>query len=72
MVSTMQFLIKKGNYDPVAMYFRNDYLQKYEECPDNILDFYHRRNCNKGINSNLKNHLEVEIYNYMRDTLQDF
>lgn len=58
----MQFLIKKGNYDPVAMYFRNDYMQKYEECPDNVLDLYHRRNCNEGINSYLKDHLEVEVH----------
>jgi hypothetical protein len=25
----MQFLIKKGIHGPVAMYFRNDYMQKY-------------------------------------------
>jgi hypothetical protein len=58
----MQFLVKKGIYDPVAMYFRNDYMQKYEECPDNVLDLYHRRNCNEGINSYLKDHLEFEVH----------
>ena len=56
----MQFLIKKGIHDPVAMYFRNDSMQKYEECPDNVLDLYHRRNSNEGINSYLKDHLEFE------------
>jgi hypothetical protein len=51
-----------GIHDPVAMYFRNDYMQKYEECPDNVIDLYHRRNCNEGINSYLKDHLELEIH----------
>ncbi len=58
----MQFLIKQRIYDPVAMYFRNDYMQKYKECPDKVLDIYHRRNCNEGINSYLKDHLEVEVH----------
>ena len=58
----MQFLVKKGIFDPVAMYFRNDYMQKYEECPDYVLDLYHRRNSNEGINSYLKDHLEVEVH----------
>ena len=22
-------------------------MQKYEECPDNVVDLYHRRNCNE-------------------------
>jgi len=35
----MQFLVKIGIYDPVAMYFRNDYMRKYEECSDNVLTF---------------------------------
>ena len=47
----MEFLVKKGFHDPVAMYFRNDYMNKYNECPDNVLDLYHRRNSNEGINS---------------------
>jgi hypothetical protein len=58
----MQFLVKIGIYDPVAMYFRNDYMKKYDECSDNVLDLYHRRNCNEGINSYLKDHLEVEVH----------
>jgi hypothetical protein len=58
----MQFLVKKGFHDPVAMYFRNNYMNKYDECPDNVLDLYHRRNSNEGINSYLKDHLEVEIH----------
>jgi hypothetical protein len=58
----MQFLVKKGFHDPVAMYFRNDYMNKYDECPDNVLDLYHRRNSNEGINSYLKDHLEVEVH----------
>ncbi len=37
-------------------------MQKYEECPDNVLDLYHRRNSNEGINSYLKDHLEFEVH----------
>ncbi len=37
-------------------------MQKYEECPDNVIDLYHRRNSNEGINSYLKEHLEVEVH----------
>jgi hypothetical protein len=58
----MQFLVKKGFHDPVAMYFRNDYMNKYDECPDNVLDLYDRRNSNEGINSYLKDHLEIEVH----------
>ncbi|NJD77056.1 MAG: hypothetical protein FIB08_08170 [Candidatus Methanoperedens sp.] len=39
----MQYLVKKGIHEPVAMYFRNPYVQKYEECPDAVLDVYHYR-----------------------------
>jgi len=35
---------------------------QYEECPDGVLDVYHMRNCNEGINSYLKDHLEVETH----------
>ncbi len=58
----MQFLVNKGFHDAVAMYFRNDYMNKYDECPDNVLDLYNRRNSNEGINSYLKDHLEVEVH----------
>lgn len=37
-------------------------LLNNKECLDNILDLYHRRNCNEGINSYLKDHLEVEVH----------
>ncbi len=33
----MQYLVKKGIYEPVAMYFRNAYMREYEECPDGVL-----------------------------------
>ncbi|VVB96652.1 Uncharacterised protein [uncultured archaeon] len=58
----MQYLVKIGIYEPVAMYFRNKYMRQYEECPDGVLDVYHMRNCNEGINSYLKDHLEVETH----------
>ena len=38
-----------GKYDPVVMYFRNDYLAEYEECSDGVLDDYHQRNAEEGI-----------------------
>lgn len=58
----MQYLVKKGIYEPVAMYFRNAYMREYEECPDGVIDVYNMRNCNEGTNSYLKNHLEVETH----------
>ncbi len=58
----MQFLVKIGIYEPVAMYFRNNYMRQYEECPDAVLDVYHMRNCSEGINNYLKDHLEAETH----------
>ncbi len=58
----MQCLVEEEIYEPVAMYFRNDYMWEYEECPDGVLDVYHRRNGNEGINSYLKDHLGLETH----------
>jgi hypothetical protein len=58
----MQYLIKKGIYEPVAMYFRNAYMNEYEECPDGVLDVYHMRNNNEGINSYMKGNLGLETH----------
>jgi hypothetical protein len=58
----MQYLVKKGIYEPVAMYFRNPYVQKYEECPDAVLDMYHLRNHSEGVNSYMKDNLGLETH----------
>jgi len=58
----MQCLVEEEIYEPVAMYFRNDYMREYEECPDGVLDVYHRRNGNEGINSYLKDNLGLETH----------
>ena len=58
----MQCLIEEEIYEPVAMYFRNDYMQEYEECPEGVLDVYHRRNGSEGINSYIKEHLGLETH----------
>jgi hypothetical protein len=58
----MQFLVKKGIYEPVAMHFRNARIQEYEESSDGVLDVYHKRNCSEGINSYMKNHLGLETH----------
>lgn len=58
----MQYLVKKGIYEPVAMYFRNPYMQKYEECPDAVLDMYHLRNHSEGVNSYMKDNLGLETH----------
>ncbi len=58
----MQYLVKKGIYEPVAMHFRNARVRAYEECPDGVLDVYHRRNCSEGINSYMKDHLGLETH----------
>jgi len=46
----MKYLVKKGVHEPIAMYFRNPCMQKYEECPDAVLDVYHMRNISEGVN----------------------
>lgn len=58
----MQCLIEEAIYEPVAMYFRNDYMREYEECPDGVIDAYHRRNGSEGINSYMKEHLGLETH----------
>ena len=58
----MKYLVKKGVHEPIAMYFRNPYMQKYEECPDAVLDVYHMRNISEGVNSYLKNNLGLETH----------
>jgi len=58
----MQYLVKKGIYEPVAMYFRNSYMREYEECPEGVIDVYNMRNCNESINSYLKNYLGAETH----------
>jgi hypothetical protein len=47
--------------DKVRLVFIDDSYMDIR-CPDNVLDLYHRRNCNEGINSHLKDHLEVEVH----------
>lgn len=58
----MQCLIEEEIYEPVAMHFRNNYIQEYEECPEGVLDVYHRRNGSEGINSYLKDNLGLETH----------
>ena len=58
----MQYLVKKGIYEPVAMCFRNPYVQKYEECPEAVLEMYHMRNHSEGGNSYMKDNLGLETH----------
>ena len=58
----IKYLVKKGVHEPIAMYFRNPYVQKYEECPDAVLDVYHLRNISEGVNSYLKDNLGLETH----------
>jgi hypothetical protein len=58
----MMYLVKREIYEPVAMYFRNPYVAKYEECPDAVLDIYHLRNISEGINSYMKANLGLETH----------
>jgi hypothetical protein len=41
----VKYELKEEVYEPVAMHFRNARIREFEECPDGILDVYHRRNC---------------------------
>jgi len=58
----MKYLVKKGVHEPTAMYFRNPYVAKYEECPDAVLDVYHQRNHSEGVNSYMKENLGLETH----------
>jgi len=58
----MQCLVKEEVYEPVAMHFRNARIQEFEECPDGVLDVYHRRNCSEGVNSYMKDYLGLETH----------
>ncbi len=58
----MQYLVKEGIHEPVAMYFRNPYVQKYEKCPDAVLDVYHMRKHSEGVNSYMKVNLGLETH----------
>jgi hypothetical protein len=58
----MMYLVKREIYEPVAMYFRNPCVAKYEECPDAVLDIYHLRNISEGINSYMKANLGLETH----------
>ncbi|MGZ3854348.1 MAG: hypothetical protein ACXVBX_16250 [Flavisolibacter sp.] len=58
----MMYLVRREIYEPVAMYFRNPYVAKYEECPDAVLDIYHLRNISEGINSYMKANLGLETH----------
>lgn len=56
----LNYLVKKGVHEPVAMYFRNPCVAAYDECPDGVLDVYHQRNHSEGINSYMKENLGLE------------
>lgn len=50
----MECLVNMGKYDPVAMYFRNNYIAEYEESPDGVPDVYHRELCGRGYSWDIK------------------
>ena len=58
----MQCLVRREIYEPVAMHFRNARIREYEECPEGVLDVYHRRNNSEGVNSYLKGQLGLETH----------
>jgi len=37
-------------------------MREDEECPDKVIDVYHRRNASEGINSYMKEHFGLETH----------
>ncbi|MEK7218275.1 MAG: transposase [Patescibacteria group bacterium] len=56
----MLCLVQAGEYETVAMHFRNAYIARHEEDPDGALDEYHVRNNIEGENGHLKVHYSLE------------
>jgi len=56
----MECLVRAGEYDAVAMHFRNAYIAMHEEAPAEALDEYHTRNNIEGENGHLKVHYALE------------
>jgi hypothetical protein len=56
----MECLVRAGEYDAVAMHFRNAYIAMHEEAPAEALDEYHTRNNIEGENGHLKEHYALE------------
>ena len=56
----MRCLVEAGEYEAVAMHFRNAYMVEYDEAPDSLLDAYHVRNNSEGVNGHLKEHYGLE------------
>lgn len=58
----MECLVSQGIYEPVSAYFRNSRMREYEECPDGVLEAYHKRNVEEGFGGYLKEHYELEKF----------
>lgn len=58
----MECLVSQGICEPVSAYFRNSRMREYEECPDGVLDAYHKRNVEEGFGGYLKEHYELEKF----------
>jgi hypothetical protein len=56
----MRALVEAGEYEAVAMHFRNAYLARHKQDPTEVLDEYHQRSNCEGLNGHAKVHFELE------------
>jgi hypothetical protein len=56
----MRALVEAGEYEAVAMHFRNAYMARYAKDPEEVLDEYHQRSNCEGWNGHVKRHYELE------------
>lgn len=56
----LRFLHHQGRTELVGAYHRNQAMAEYEEAPDVVLDVYHARNQDEGLNGHLKRCLDFQ------------
>lgn len=56
----MRALVDAGEYEAVAMHFRNAYMARYAQDPEEVLDEYHQRSNCEGLNGHVKEHYGLE------------
>jgi hypothetical protein len=57
----MRCLVQAGEYEAVAMHFRNAYIARSNREPKAVLDEYHQRNNCEGVNGHVKEHYALEV-----------
>ena len=56
----MRVLVEAGEYEAVAMHYRDAYLARHKRDPKEVLGEYHQRSNCEGLNGHAKVHFELE------------